>query len=908
MPANLVPADTRAADLVVAELLTTAGFSDPTPRIERIRAMGRAVPSTLGLLITGYDDCQQALRSHALESDAEGAFAPLLGAKWRDNRAMSLLADSLLFLEGDAHNRLRKLVAGAFTPAAVAAWQPTIDSVAERLLGEVAAKLAAGEQVDLVEALARPLPIAVMAELLGLPHQDATRLRAMIGSVAEVFVGLAVDADALTAAHEIGVELDTYLRNALAAPATTTTPADAANGVIGRIALDTSEAVSDDDRVALAFILLAAGFETTAMLVANAMALLIEHPDTWRELAADPSIAAAVIEETLRLLPPAALTARVSTEPTVVAGTQIPSGMAVTLLLSGANRDPQRFDRPGDFLPARYRLETGAVTTPTTSPLSFGSGIHHCIGSVLARSEATAVLRRVDVLNLNPTDHLRVVAPIEWRPSIALRGVESLVVMAGPSVAPTTSNDVPQRHASPALIAHGLKRRLKTTALSARLGVGYGLNRLRRIGAKDDRKQQIADRFAEQSSARAVEVLGDLKGVMMKTGQLLSFVGVGMPEVAQRSLAALQSDAPPMPDGEAEAAIERAFGRSVQQMFAEWNPQPVAAASIGQVHRARLHDGREVAVKVQYPGVGDAIETDLADQARFTKLLGRLAMRGLDADTFAREVRLRIIEELDYGNEATQQAEFAARFAGHPVFRVPCVIPAFSNRVVLTSEWAQGQQWREFVDHAEQPVKDRVGEIIARFAFAGTRRYRHFNADPNPGNYLVHPNGEFVTFLDFGLSKKVSVAQDHSMWLLVDSIMDHRSAAETVAGSIEGGYLRPDHGLDPELMARFLYSTGDFYEQQPFTVTKEWFSAVAKRTFLFEGEFAAIRHKLNTQADYFLRDRVYWGMLSILAELEATADWRAINEEYRRNAPPSTPIGEAEARWISARANRFASK
>jgi predicted unusual protein kinase regulating ubiquinone biosynthesis (AarF/ABC1/UbiB family) len=322
------------------------------------------------------------------------------------------------------------------------------------------------------------------------------------------------------------------------------------------------------------------------------------------------------------------------------------------------------------------------------------------------------------------------------------------------------------------------------------------------------------------------------------------------------------------------------------------------------VHRARLHDGRDVAVKVQYPGVGDAIETDLADQARFTKLLGRLAMRGLDADTFAREVRLRILDELDYTNEAAQQREFAERFAGHPVFRVPGVVSGLSNRVVLTSEWAQGLRWGSFVEQADQPTKDRVGEILARFSFAGTRRYRHFNADPNPGNYLVDPGGEFVTFLDFGLSKHVSPQQDRDMWLLVDSIMDHRSADEAVAGSIAGGYLKPDNGLDPEMVARFLYATGDFYEERPFTVTKEWFSDVARRSFLFEGEFAPLRNKLNTQADYFLRDRVYWGLLSILAELRATADWRAISEEYRTNAPASTPIGEAEATWIQQRAAR----
>ncbi len=156
----------------MAELVTTAGLADPYARFERIRALGRAVPSTLGVILTGYDDCQEALRNSALVSDADSTFAPLLGESWRKNRSLSLLADSLLFMEGREHNRIRKLVAAAFTPAAVEGWQSTIQQIADELLADVAARLARGENVDLVASLARPLPIAVMAELLGLPRAD----------------------------------------------------------------------------------------------------------------------------------------------------------------------------------------------------------------------------------------------------------------------------------------------------------------------------------------------------------------------------------------------------------------------------------------------------------------------------------------------------------------------------------------------------------------------------------------------------------------------------------------------------------------------------------------------------------------------------------------------------------------
>lgn len=902
MDAGTSTLDTRAADLVVAELLTTAGFGDPYTRIERVRALGRAVPSTLGVLVTGYDDCQQALRNPSLGSDAHLSFAPLLGDRWRENRALSLLADSLLFLEGDAHNRVRKLVAAAFTPRAVAEWQPTIDEIAETLLGDVVRRMDAGEEVDLVESLARPLPIAVMAELLGLPRADATRLRTMVGEIAEVFGGLVVDDDGLQRAHEAGEALDRYLRDSLGA---SSAAGAGAPSVLGRIALDTASVITDDDRVALAFVVLAAGFETTAMLVANALSLLLENRESWERLAEDASFATAVVEETLRLQTPAAFTTRVASTPTQVAGIEVEPGATVTLFLAGANRDPAKYLRPASFEPERFVTGDGAAVEAVTAPLSFGSGLHHCLGSVLARTEAVAVLSRLGVLGR--VDQLRLVRPIEWRPSVALRGVEAFVVArrdnghgnadGTDTASPSASADGPGGH-----MATGLRRRFVTTGLSVRVGAGYGASRVRRALARGDRKTEIADDFAASTAARAAEVLGDLKGVTMKMGQILSFAAVGMPEVAQRSFAALQSDAPPMPEGDAEAAVERAFRRPVSKLFAEWNPRPIAAASIGQVHRARLHDGRDVAVKVQYPGVANAIETDLVDQARFAKLLGRVAMRGFDADTFARELRLRILEEIDYTNEAEQQRTFAERFADHPVFRVPKVIPEFSNRVVLTSDWAQGERWTAFMDHADQVERDRVGEILARFSFAGTRRYRHFNADPNPGNYLVDPHARFVTFLDFGLAKRVSVEQDRSLWLLVDSMLDHRSPDEVVAGSIEGGYLKPEHGLDAELLLRFFYLTGDFYERHPFTVTTDWFRDVAQQSFMFAGEFAPIRNKLNTQADFFLRDRVHWGLLSILAQLNATADWGAINEEYRSNADPCTEIGEAEAAWIRDRA------
>ena len=560
------------------------------------------------------------------------------------------------------------------------------------------------------------------------------------------------------------------------------------------------------------------------------------------------------------------------------------------MVLAAANRDPEKFANAQQFIPDRY-----ADLATATPPLSFGSGMHHCIGSLLARREAIAVLRRLNMLG--PVEQLALVATISWRPSVALRGVASLVIKHGKSVA-TTTPPAPTPH----FVTDRKKRRKATNKLLTGVVAGIVGCKIRSAFARGERKQEIKQEFAAESAAKAVEVMGDLKGVTMKMGQMASFMGASMPDVAKRSLSALQSSAPAMPPGEAEAAVQRALGQYPTQLFRTWEATPVAAASIGQVHRATLHDGRAVAVKVQYPGVGDAMAADMQDQARMTKLVSRFAMRSLDAETLSRDLTARVSEELDFTNEARHHTEFAERYAGHPFIRVPEVVPDFSCRTVLTTTWADGENWNTFLSHASQAEKDRAGEIIARFIFGSTRRYRHFNADPNPGNYLFHPNAEYVTFLDFGLAKRVSKEEDTHLWLLVDALMDRTSADDIVRKSIDGGYLVPDHGLDPDLMKRYLTVTTDFYDTEPYTVTSEWVAKIMKSTFTFAGEYSVIRSKLNSRADFFLRDRVYWGMTGILAELHASAGWKSINNEYRRNDPPSTKLGEAEAAWLQGRA------
>ncbi len=509
------------------------------------------------------------------------------------------------------------------------------------------------------------------------------------------------------------------------------------------------------------------------------------------------------------------------------------------------------------------------------------------------------MLQRLAVLGDH--DRLAVVQPVMWRPVLALRGIESLVVARvkpASSKAELAESATTQTDAVATNVVTGRARRRKANRLMGRLVAGYAATHVKTLFLRGERKQEAKDAYAAASATNAVEVMGDLKGVTMKMGQMASFLAPTMSDAAKRSLIALQSSAPPMAAGEAEAAIERALGKHVEELFAQWSPVPVAAASIGQVHRARLHDGRQVAVKVQYPGIADAMESDLKDVVRINKLTQRFAMRNLDSETVSRDLSERITQELDFRIEANHQREFAQRFVDHPFVNIPEVIDDLCTKTVLVTTWVDGENWPTFLSHATQAEKDRAGEIIARFMYMSTRRYRHFNADPNPGNFIFDPEAKRITFIDFGLAKKITADYDQRMWLLWDSVMDQSNGEQISKGAIDGGYLHADHGIDLELLQRYMHTGVEMYAQHPFTATPEWYAHVMKTVFLFEGGFTSIRSKLTTEADFFLRDRVYWGVLGILAELRATADWGPISNEYRRNMAPSSPLGELEAIWL----------
>ena len=266
-----------------------------------------------------------------------------------------------------------------------------------------------------------------------------------------------------------------------------------------------------------------------------------------------------------------------------------------------------------------------------------------------------------------------------------------------------------------------------------------------------------------ETAKQIVAALGTMKGAAMKLGQVMSFLDVGLVaeefrEEFQHELAKLRDAAPTVSFRQMRKVIEEDLGESISDAFAEFDEEPIAAASIGQVYRARLADGREVAVKVQYPGVAAAVRSDMQNLGMILRLMKRMAP-GLDAKATAEEIRLRIGEELDYELEAQNQRRMARLYRDHPFIYVPDVITSLSHERVLVSEFVDGTGFEDLKERP-QADRDRLGEIIFRFFFGSMYRHHEFSGDPHPGNFLLLDDGR-VAFLDFGLYKRIdpSVAE-----------------------------------------------------------------------------------------------------------------------------------------------------
>ncbi len=420
--------------------------------------------------------------------------------------------------------------------------------------------------------------------------------------------------------------------------------------------------------------------------------------------------------------------------------------------------------------------------------------------------------------------------------------------------------------------------------------------KVRGARADEEARAALEQQFAIRTAEDVARELGNMKGAIMKAGQLIGFIAEGLPPEAQAALATLQADVPPMAPSLAEGVVRSELGDEPSHFFLDWNPIPVAAASIGQVHRAVLPDGREVAVKVQYPGVDRSIRSDLDNAEMLYSLFSSLALKGLDVKALVDELRGRMYDELDYRIEAANQEAFWRRYRGHPFIRIPEVVTELSTQRVLVSEWADGLTWAEFESRADPAAKQRAAEVLFRFAQGSVHRDGVFNGDPHPGNYRFHADGT-ITFLDFGLVKRWSAGE----WERLSPCLDAITGAAIPSGASRDGRGRGSFGLITASTRSGCTSTSSApyipYLQDTFTFTRQFTAEALGKVVNIDGPHAEVIRALNMPASFVILDRVVWGVSALLGKLDATGPWRGILEEYRHGAPPATPLGELEARW-----------
>ena len=313
-----------------------------------------------------------------------------------------------------------------------------------------------------------------------------------------------------------------------------------------------------------------------------------------------------------------------------------------------------------------------------------------------------------------------------------------------------------------------------------------------------------------------------------------------------------------------------------------------------------LRDGRLAAVKVQYPGVGDSIGADLNNAQAMYAMLSMFALKGLDTQGLVDELRDRMGDELDYEIEARNQTEFADYYRDHPFITVPAVVPKYSTAKVITSEWAEGLSWNEFIAHADRDARQRAGESIWRFAQHSIYFLGAFNGDPHPGNYRFQPDGS-VTFLDFGLVKRWSPGEWQRLSPTLDAVVVQRDPEATMAAMEAVGFLVPNHGLRAEQVYAYVSSPYVPYLSDSFTFTRQFMKDTLTKMIDLKGPHAPVIEKLNIPASFVILDRVVWGVSALLGKLEVNAPWRAMLLEYQDGAPAATPLGEADNAWRNSR-------
>jgi len=462
-----------------------------------------------------------------------------------------------------------------------------------------------------------------------------------------------------------------------------------------------------------------------------------------------------------------------------------------------------------------------------------------------------------------------------------------------------------------------VRRTAAVGRLAAREAVKQFGTKAANVTRSEEAAQEASARRQLETAKQIVAALGTMKGAAMKLGQVMSFLDVGLVpeehrEEFQRELAKLRDAAPTVSFRQMKRVIEEDLEEKLSDVFASFDEEPIAAASIGQVYRARLREdasadgsgkapgggasgGREVAVKVQYPGVAGAVRADLQNLDMIMRLLKRMTP-GLDVKAVAAEIRDRIGEELDYELEAQNQRSLARIFRGHPFIVVPEVVSELSHERVLVSEFVEGTGFERLKEYP-QAERDRIGEIVFRFFLGCLYRHRQFSGDPHPGNFMLLDDGR-VAFLDFGLFKRLE-REPVELELACQRAVVEGDAQTLHRLLSESRFLPEPERVDPEHLLAFIedaiwwYTTADEDVQlSPEIATEVMIESSDPRS----SHFREMRHQ-RIQPEHLFGRRMEMLTLAVLSQLRACNNWHRIAREWMYGDPPVTVLGREETEF-----------
>jgi predicted unusual protein kinase regulating ubiquinone biosynthesis (AarF/ABC1/UbiB family) len=446
---------------------------------------------------------------------------------------------------------------------------------------------------------------------------------------------------------------------------------------------------------------------------------------------------------------------------------------------------------------------------------------------------------------------------------------------------------------------------------SAKLGSIAGLQGARYAGTKatnvarseEGGKEKLEQRHLE-TAMKMVGALGQMKGAAMKLGQFASFIDTEfLPEeyreIYQEQLGKLRTEAPAMPWEKVEKVLAEEYdGEPLSELFAELEHEAFAAASIGQVHRAELLDGRRVAVKIQYPGIAEALDADLRNAGTIVRLARALAP-GLDAKEIAKELRERVMEELDYEYEAQNQRSFARAYRDHPFIYVPEVITRLSRRRVLVTELVEGIDFEQ-IKQLPHEERSRFGEIVFRGSIGSLHHLQHFNADPHPGNYILMADGR-VAFLDFGMTKKLDREQIELEQRAFDAAS--RDDPEAFREALHDlGFIKNPSKLDAERLMEHMRAVGGWYiEDREIEITPRRVMKIIESTNDPRSEYYDLMRRESLPAEELMGRRMEIGVVAVLGQLRAKRNWHRIFREWVYGDSPATELGEQEWEYFEGR-------